>query len=1089
MRGIDLSVKRPVGTIMFFVGIILLGYISLSKLSINLLPDLSYPKLTVFTQYPGSGPEEIEKFITRQLEGPLSSVPNVKKITSVSREGNSLVTLEFHWGTDMDFALLHTKEKATEAESLLPDDCDSPIILEWDPSSSPILISVLKSDKMNLKELKDTAEFIIKPRLEQLQGISKVEIRGGFEEEISVEIDPEMANNIGVSLSEVARAIQSNHIFRSGGMVRKDKYRYTLKIEAEIREPEEIEEIVVKRIEGRNVLIKDIGRAFYKNKVKQGEIRFDAKAVISILAYRESGGNTVDATIKAEQALEQMAKEIKDLEYMVIAREADLIISSIQSLSSSLFLGGILAIFILLLFLQNFRDPLLISTVIPISIISTFVLMFFFKVNINIMSLGGLVLGVGMFVDNSIIVLESIFRHRHKDKEKLLTSIIKGTKEVSGAITASTFTTISIFLPVIYLYGITGKLFKDQALTVSFSLISSLLVALTLLPALSGFKATFKTGFYEAVEKRKDKKWFQYPLEGLNLIFLLPLKVLGNVLFFILAGIMMFFKYLFKLLGKFLNFFFKPLFRGFNRLYNTFDAFYHNILEKILNKKIIALVLSIFIILFITGTFLLLKKELLPTPDSSKFEINANTMPEFGFNETNRIALRIEETLRAVEDVEFVFTEAGAVSQVAGRSEEMSVNSIHFIVKCKSPKKRAAAMQQARELLNREREYQSLQNFSIFLEKNTLSQYLSLEGENFQVKVFYEDIETGKEAVNSIINRIENLKGLVDLKATTSEGKPIFAVSFKQDLLDSLNITKEQVAEFINQAVRGQKAETLKKMQKSFDIFVRVPVTGILEMRRLLSLPVSINNNTYYLNDMVEIVEIDSIKEISRESQERYFLISGNVKGENLERFISRAESIIAELELPRNTRYIFAGEEEERRKAFDSLNEAIWLALILVYMIMAAKFENLFQPFIIMLTVPMGLIGAFLFLLVSGNSLSIISGIGILVLIGIGVNDAIVKVEYSNQLRKQGLGIREAVMTASKVRLRPILMTTFTTIFGLVPMALMTQTGSELQRPLALVIIGGLFFTTFLTLIFIPVCYELLENMREKRKAKSSMA
>ena len=307
--------------------------------------------------------------------------------------------------------------------------------------------------------------------------------------------------------------------------------------------------------------------------------------------------------------------------------------------------------------------------------------------------------------------------------------------------------------------------------------------------------------------------------------------------------------------------------------------------------------------------------------------------------------------------------------------------------------------------------------------------------------------------------------------------------------MDTLNITKQQVADFINQAVRGQKAETLKKMQKSYDIFVRIPVTGILEMRRLLSLPVSINNNTYYLSDMVEIVEMDSIKEISRESQERYFLISGNVKGENLERFISQAEAAVEDLELPGSTRYIFAGEEEERRKAFDSLNEAIWLAIILVYMIMAAKFENIFQPFIIILTVPMGLIGAFLFLLLSGNSLSIISGIGILVLIGIGVNDAIVKVEYSNQLRKGGMGVREAVMTASKVRLRPILMTTFTTIFGLVPMALMTQTGSELQRPLALVIIGGLFFTTFLTLIFIPVCYELLENMREKRKEKSSGA
>lgn len=1087
--GIDLSVKRPVGTIMFFIGIILLGYISLSKLSINLLPDLSYPKLSVFTQYPGSGPEEIEKFITSQLEGPLQSIPNVKKISSVSREGNSLITLEFHWGTDMDFALLHTKEKTTEAETLLPDDCDSPIILEWDPSSSPILISVLKSDTMSAKELKDTAEFIIKPRLEQLEGISKVEIRGGFEEEISVEIDPEKANNIGIHLSQVAEAIRSNHIFRSGGMVRKDKYRYTLKIEAEIQEPEEIEEIVVKRIEGRNVLIKDIGRAFYKNKVKQGDIRFDGNAVISLLAYRESGGNTVNATRNSEKALEQMTKEIKELEFLVIAREADLIISSIESLSSSLYLGGILAIFILLLFLQNFRDPLLISTVIPISIISTFVLMFFFDVNINIMSLGGLVLGVGMFVDNSIIVLESIFRHRHRGKEKLLDSIINGTKEVSGAITASTFTTISIFLPVIYLYGITGKLFRDQALTVSFSLISSLVVAVTLLPALSGFKATFKTEFFEEVEKKKEKKWYRNALAGLNSILLVPLRILGNFLFDVIAGVVQLLRYIFKYLAKILNVFFKPVFRGFNRLYAKFDDFYHDILEKILNKKRIALVLSIFILICTAGIFLVLKKELLPTPDSSKFEIKANTMPEFGFDETNRISSRIETELKNIEKVDFVFTEAGAVSQIAGRSEDMSVNSLHFIVKCRSAKERPGVMEKAREILNREKEYQSLQNFSVFLEQNTLSQYLSLEGENFQVKVFYEDIDTGKEAVAAIIDRVKDLSGVYDLKATTSEGKPIFAVSFKQGLLDTLNVSREQVAEFINQAVRGQKAETLKKIQKSYDIFVRVPVTGILEMRRLLSLPVLINNNTYFLSDLVEIVEMESIKEISREAQERFFLISGNVKGENLERFIARAEASVADIRLPRNTRYLFAGEEEERRKAFDSLNEAIWLALILVYMIMAAKFENIFQPFIIMLTVPMGLIGAFLFLLLSGNSISIISGIGILVLIGIGVNDAIVKVEYSNQLRKEGMGVREAVMTASKVRLRPILMTTFTTVFGLVPMALMTQTGSELQRPLALVIIGGLLFTTFLTLIFIPVCYEILENIREKRKAKGSHA
>ncbi|MCK4764400.1 MAG: efflux RND transporter permease subunit [Candidatus Aminicenantes bacterium] len=1117
MSAIDISVKRPVGAIMFFVGILLLGVISLDKLSINLLPDLSYPKLTVLTQYPGSGPEEIEKFITAKLEAPLSSIPNIKEITSVSKEGNSIITLEFHWGTDMDFALLHTKEKTTEAEHVLPDDCDPPIILEWDPSSSPILVIVLQSKAMSLKDLKETAEFIIVPRLEQLEGISKVEIRGGFEEEISVEIDPGRANNIGVSLSEVTAAIRQNHIFRSGGMVRKDKYRYTLKIEAEIQEPYEIEEIVVKRIKGRNILVKDIGRAFYKNKVKQGDIRFDERAVISLLAYREAGGNTVNATLDAEKALAYMVEEIKkqnkdeedetaapgisgaangsgtqgknqavfDLESVVVAREADLIISSINSLRSSLLLGAVLAFFVLLLFLQNFRDPLLVSIVIPISIISTFVLMFFFKVDINIMSLGGLVLGVGMFVDNSIIVLESIFRHR--DKNNLAPAIIKGTKEVSGAIAASTFTTISIFLPVIYLYGITGKLFRDQALTVSFSLISSLLVAVTLLPALSGIEAIFKQAYTAATTvEKKAGKWYFFPLKGVNYIILLPLRIIGNIIFFFGAGIFLFFKYLFKYLARYSKILLDPLFKGFNYTYDKFDRFYHKILDKILDKKIIALVLSIVVLLLIGGSFMLLKKELLPTPDSRKFEIKANTMPVFGFEETNRIAARIETSLRKNELVDFVFTEVGAVSQLAGRSEDMSVNSIHYIVKCKSPRARAQVMEAAREILNLEKEYTSLQDFTLFLEKNTLSQYLSMEGENFQVKVFYEDIETGKKAAGLIIAGIEEMGGVHDLKATTSEGKPIFAVAFKQGLLDTLAVTKEQIAGFINQAVRGQKAETLKKMQKSFDIFVRVPVDGIMEMRRLLSLPVLINGSTYYLNDLVEVREIESIKEIARESQERYFLVSGDVKGKNLEKFIARAETIMAGIDLPRSTRFIFSGEEEERRKAFDSLNQAIWLAIILVYMIMAAKFENIFQPFIIMLTVPMGLIGAFLFLLVSGNSLSIISGIGILVLIGIGVNDAIVKVEYSNQKRREGMGVREAILTASKVRLRPILMTTFTTIFGLIPMALMTQTGAELQRPLALVIIGGLLFTTFLTLIFIPVCYEILENIREKKKARS---
>lgn len=1079
MSIINLSVKRPVGTIMFFVGVILLGYVSLSRLSINLLPDLSYPKITVVTEYPGSGPEEIEKFITTKLEGPLSAIPNVKNIASFSKEAASIITLEFHWGTDMDFALLHTKEKTEEARRDLPEDCDPPIILEWDPTSSPIVTAILRSEGKSLKELKESAEFIIKPRLEQLEGISRVEIRGGDEEEISVEIDPEKARNLGITLGEIAAAVEGNNIFQSGGTIRKDKFRYTLKIEGEIQEPVEIESVVVKSLAGRNVLLKDVGRAFYKKKLREGDIRFNGSGTIALLMYRDSGGNTVDATNRVTESIQALSREFEDLKFFIISQEASLIISSINSLQSSLLLGAMLAFLILLVFLQNFRDPFLVATVIPISVISTFVLMYLFKVNVNIMSLGGLVLGVGMFVDNSIIVLESIFRHRKE--ESLVQSVIEGSREVSGAITASTFTTISIFLPVIYLYGITGKLFRDQAMTVSFSLVSSLIVAITLLPALSAFSGLGKGRLAFDFDAGGRRRWFHLPLKGLYTVLLVPFQILGNIIYYIIAFLVLVIHYLFRLLSRIFAFLLKPLFNAFNSAYNRFDDFYHRILESVLDRKRRAAWLVLVILILIGGSYMILDKELLPSPDSQKFEITADTQPAYGFEETDRIAARIENKLREMEGIDFVYTETGLVSKMAARSEDFSVNHLHFIVNCRPDAPRPELMARAREVLKKE----DLERFTVFLEKNTLSQYLAVGGERFQIKVFYEDIESGREAVQRILDKVSEIRGLIDLKATAARGKPMLTIAFRQELLDKLGITRRDVSNFIRQAVRGQKAGSLKKIQKSYDIFVRVPVDGTMELNRMLSLPLTHQGRTYYLRDLLDIQESPSIKEIAREAQERFFKISADVKGRDLESVISEAEESLLHVQMPINTRFAFSGEEEERRKAFTSLEQAILLAIILVYMIMAAKFENLAQPLIIMLTVPMGLVGAFLFLLISGNSINIISGIGILVLVGIGVNDAIVKVEYSNQLRDSGMSVREAIMEASRVRLRPILMTTFTTIFGLIPMAVISTTGSELQRPLALVVIGGLFFTTFLTLILIPVGYEILEAMKARYRAR----
>ncbi|MCK5222930.1 MAG: efflux RND transporter permease subunit, partial [Candidatus Aminicenantes bacterium] len=423
-----------------------------------------------------------------------------------------------------------------------------------------------------------------------------------------------------------------------------------------------IEYIVVKNLKDRSIMIRDIGRAFYKNKVKQGNIKFvksgkkDAMKnsdSISLLIYRESGSNTVDATKNTIDTFKALEKEFnEEVTFTIIQMEADLIYSSINSLKSSLYIGGLLAFFILLMFLQNFRDPMLVSIVIPISIISTFVLMFAFEVNVNIMSLGGLVLGVGMFVDNSIIVLESIFRHRKDDN--IINSVIKGTKEVSGAITASTFTTISIFLPVIYLYGITGKLFRDQALTVSFSLASSLFVAITLLPALSAFRSSVKMDFADDSDKEKGKSWYKKVLRGANTTILIPFRIVGYIITFIFGGIYLFFKFLFMNLGKLFTILLKPLYKAFNAFYKWFDTIYHEILEKFLDRKSRAGILILVIVHSIIVSFILLKKELLPTPDTSNFEITANTIPSYGFEETDKIAQDIETNILNTEGVNFV---------------------------------------------------------------------------------------------------------------------------------------------------------------------------------------------------------------------------------------------------------------------------------------------------------------------------------------------------------------------------------------------------------------------------------------------------
>ncbi len=1075
----SVCVRRPIGTFMFYLGVLLLGAISLRQLAVNLLPDLSYPKLSVLTEYVGAGPEEVESFVTTPLEAAVSSVSGIRRVNSISREGLSLVTLEFHWGTHMDFALLHTKEKVEETRRFLPEDCGHPIILEWDPGSAPIIISVIEGRDMTRKDLREMADLVIKPRLEQLEGVAAVETAGGDEEEISVEIDPEKIKNLGITISDVVEAIRRNNVSVSGGHIRKDNLLFTLKIEGEVAGPEQIEKLTLSWFPGRQVQVGDVGRAFFKNKIRQGDIRLDGRPVIGLMVYGVPGGNTVAATKAVEKVFSDLLQEFPVISVTLVRQEAEMINSAIGSLQSSLYLGSILAFFVLLLFLQNLRDPLFISTVIPIAVIGTFVLMFFAGVNVNIMSLGGLVLGLGMFVDNSIVVLESIHRHRQLGKSTL-EAVITGSRDVAGAITASTLTTISIFLPVIYLYGVTGRLFRDQALTVSFSLLASLFVALSLLPAMAVFRESLRPLAAEnfEAEKKSRRHPLSYPILALNWLLTAPFRLLGWSIEKIALGLKLLLAFLVRLVSVPIRLVFKPVFYLFNRFYDAFDLLYHRILEGFLNRKRRAVYLVLALLIAAFGLYSGLKKELLPVPQTAKFEIEAHSSPAYGFTETDRIAAVIENKLSALPGVRQVFAEVGAAFKLAADEEGFSINRMRFIVTCRHSHDRDQVMDAARALL----EQSELESYSVFREKNTLSQYLGGGVDNFQLKVFYESLGEGRRAVTEILEVLRLSTNMDDLKANSGSGKPVFQLRFRESVLAGLNVSKRMLAYYINQAVRGEKAGTLQRVQRSLDIFVRVPQSDERELQELLDLPVNVAGRSLYLRDLVELQEMPSIAEIARESQGRYFLISANVPARDLPAVIERSSAALEELQLPVGTRVVFSGEEEERRRAFSHMQQAILLSILLVYMVMAAQFESLMHPFIIMLTVPMGMVGGFLLLFLTGSSLNIISGIGLMVMVGIGVNDAIVKVSYCNQLiRQEKMPLRAAVIETSRVRLRPILMTSMTTICGLLPMALKSSPGSELQRPLALVIIGGLVFTTVMSLLLIPVLYEFLESRRSE--------
>jgi len=1072
---------------MFFLAIVLLGFVSLRELSVDLLPDISFPHLSVVTEYPGVAPEEIETLITTPLEAAVSTVPGLRRVESISKEGFSYMTLEFSWGTDMDFAMLHTRERLDNARFNLPDDAGRPTIISLDPQSKPIMILAI-SGKRSLLELKEFSEELIKPRLEQIEGIGSAEIAGGVEREIQVEVNPQLLALYGLTIERVAQRIDSFNRNLQGGSIRKGRFKYALRVVGEFELINEIGEISLKTTEERGVIrLKDVAQINDSIKERTGLTKLNGKESIGILVRKEFGANTIKVTQESREILREIKRRNPQIEILVVSEQANYIENAISSVVRAIIYGGILAFLVLFIFLQDFKTPVIIAVVIPISIIAVFNLLYFRDVTLNIMSLGGLALGIGMLVDNSIVVSESIFRHKREGRD-LHEATYTGTKEVGMAVTASTFTTISVFLPVIYVHGVAGQLFKDQALTVTFALLSSLIVSLTLLPTLASRKyeiekKTTDTEEKEKAERQKKEekktkvKYLLYPYKGLRWLMYFALKVIYAIFNFLSSFILQ----LFLLLFRYLSVPFKPVvqivFKGFNYVYKRFAVRYHQFLQWSLDNKGKVLIGSL---AFLVLTFLLttqIRRELMPKPETASFEFNCKTPLDYSLEQTEEIVSFIETWLKE-QRIKVSFSQIGLVSGMETLNPEVSLNSARIYVETYKSSELEKVVENLRRRLTN---FPDL-NYSIVKEQSTLAQFLAFQTAELGLKIKGDDLNKLKEIAGKLVDKLRVLEGITDLNTNIGEGKPEFLIKIKKEALEKYaKLSPAFIGDFFVDAVRGRVATQFKELEKKYDILVRLEEGTRLNIDTLLNEQIPYENSSIPLRELVSYELVKGPKEIRRENQEREVLVMANLKGVKISQVAPKIREKIDELSLPSDYRVLLSGEQEEMSKSFRSLIFAFLLAVLLVYMIMAAQFESLIHPFLILFTLPMGLTGAIWALFLTGQTLNVISVIGLVVLAGIVVNDAIVKIDYTNQLRKRGLDLREAIMEASRVRLRPILMTTVTTAFGLFPMSLGLGKGAELQQPLAISVIGGLILATFLTLILIPVAYELAERRHNK--------
>lgn len=1064
------AVERPVTFFMTALIVIGFGLFGLSNLRLNLYPDVSFPTITIYTTYEGVAPGDMETLITRRIEESVGSISGVREVRSSSKQGASVVKLKFDWGTNLYIAESDVRKELDGIRRTIPDDAEQPIVFSYDPNQEPIMVLTLTSDIKSPREIRTIAKQDLEQRLERIPGVASSQTAGGYERQINIDISNEQMRTYDLSISTIASKLQQENIQIPAGELVEGRTIYSLRTIGEFKNVDQIRNTIIATRDGEPIKLEDIANV--EDGVAQpiGNVHVGGNDGVIVNVYRQSDANVVTTANSVVDRLDDMENVLPgDVSVDVLTNKAEFIEQSISNLVWTGVQAVILVVLILLAFLRSGRSAFIIAVSIPVSIISTFSIMDWSNLSLNIISLSGLTLAVGMVVDDAVVVLENIFRFKEEGHSREEASVF-GAQEVAVPVVISTLTTLVVFIPILFVPGIAGFLFRDLALTISFALSVSSVVALSLIPMMSSQLLDRN----ESAEETKDsylKRLLDWSRDNIyKRIIASPLLLLGAIVYPLIWG----YRYLAGKIGGFFSNTVAPVITNF---LNRVEERYRRTLDRYLHRSGTVVMSAVVIFLVTLPLYNFLGGEFFPKVDDSSFVLDVQREPGVSLFELERSISQVESIIKKeVPEARLIVSDFGDKEGVEGADDPGGYQgTVRVELKPQEQRQRTESQIVGSVL-------EKLEIVAGTEIKELQQDPLSPEGESgLVVQIYGYDAQTKEKIAKGVKDQLRDIDGIVNVFSTADQGRPELRVLMDRERISRLGMTTSEVANALSNAVKGNMATTYVDQGIEFEVMVQLDENEKTTVSDLRNLQIESPSGDWVpLGSLARIERYSGPTNILRINQERVTEVTADLSGKDLKTAAAQTRAQLNNINWPEGYRYEIGGSAEDQQESFYYLVIAFIIAGILTYMVMASQFESLVEPFIIILTIPLALTGVLFILWITGTSISVTSMVGLILLSGIVVNNGIVMIDYIKILQAREYSRHDAIVEGATRRLRPILMTALTTILSMVPLALELGSGSETWSPMARTVIGGLTMSTLLMLFVVPCLYKLINSMVE---------